>query len=535
MFHGAWNINQLIAAEMASKTPKQVSEKRRLLGLYPEQTTSGGVAELASVVEEESVTPETEARNPINPPGKIRKVLARRARRWLRKGQGLSDKVREVLGAWVEGQPGICARVDSVSLDVLTSFLGVPPGPQRAPGKKRPKEGGEPTSWMNKCAVKRGTFLRYQHLFGANRKLLAAIILDGAERNQCTLPLEEVFQAYRGKWEVEPPFAGLGRFEVRRDADNFAFKALITPEEVVKHMMEMANKSAPAVDSEKLRLLGNWRPITIGSIVLRLFSRVLNARLAAACPINPRQRGFISTPGCAKNLKVLELILRKVKQERRLLGVVFVDIAKAFDSVSHDHISWVLKAKGVDQHIMSLIEDSYQKVTTRVQVFNGFTPPISIKSGVKQGNPMSPLLFNIAMDPLIAKLETIGRGVKVGSASLATLAFADDLVLLSDSWEGMQHNISILEDFCNLTGLREARILRHNKLCKILAAQGKKCEWTVYYEPHVRNAAGELRKPDLIFVRDGTALVVDVTVRTAGDVEAGTTSVTSKAKCSGLE
>ncbi|KYO40233.1 hypothetical protein Y1Q_0019438 [Alligator mississippiensis] len=501
MFRGARNISQLIAAEMASKTPKQVSEKRRLLGLYPEQTASGGVAESASAVEEGSVTPETEARNPINPPRKIRKVLSRRACRWLRKGQGLLDKVREVLGAWVEGQPGIRALVDSVSLDVLTSFLGVPPGPQRALGKKRPKEGGNPTSWMNKHAVKRGTFIQYQHLFGANRKLLAAVVLDGAECNQCTLPLEEVFQAYRGKWEVEPPFTGLGWFGVRRDADNFAFKALITPEEVVKHMMEMANKLAPgpdkltlkdlrradpkgdalvelfslwlitgtvpdglkecrsvlipkAVDFEKLRQLGNWRPITIGSIVLRLFSRVLTAQLAAACPINPCQRGFISAPGCAENLKVLEFILRKVKQERWPLSVVFVDIAKAFDSVSHNHISWVLKAKGVDQHIVNLIEDSYQKVTTRVQVFNGFTPPISIKSGVKQGSPMSPLLFNIAMDPLIAKLETIGQGVKVGSASLATLAFADDLVLLSDSWEGMQHNISILEDFCNLTGLR---------------------------------------------------------------------------------
>lgn len=64
--------------------------------------------------------------------------------------------------------------------------------------------------------------------------------------------------------------------------------------------------------------------------------------------------------------------------------------SKAFDSVSHNHNSWVLKAGGMDQHIMNLKEESYQKITMRVQVFSGSTLPISIKAGVKQGDPMFP-------------------------------------------------------------------------------------------------------------------------------------------------
>lgn len=177
MFPHTQNINQLIAAEMVSKTPKQISDKRRFLTLCPEQTTSGGEAESASTVEVESVTLETETQSPVEPPKKIKKILAQRACQWLKRGQSLSEKVREVLDTWVEGQPGIPAWVDSVSLDVLTSFLGVLPGPQRAPSKKGPKESGKPISWMNKCAIKQGTFLQYLHLFGTDRKLLAAIIL----------------------------------------------------------------------------------------------------------------------------------------------------------------------------------------------------------------------------------------------------------------------------------------------------------------------------------------------------------------------
>lgn len=56
------------------------------------------------------------------------------------------------------------------------------------------------------------------------------------------------------------------------------------------------------MNAGELRGIGNWRPITIGSLVLRLFSRILTKRLMAACPLNPRQWGFISTPRCSENL-----------------------------------------------------------------------------------------------------------------------------------------------------------------------------------------------------------------------------------------
>ncbi|NXG95115.1 POLR protein, partial [Stercorarius parasiticus] len=62
---------------------------------------------------------------------------------------------------------------------------------------------------------------------------------------------------------------------------------------------------------------------------------VITARLTKACPINQRQRGFIRSAGCSENLKLLQLLIRNAKREHRPLGVVFVDLAKAFDSVSH--------------------------------------------------------------------------------------------------------------------------------------------------------------------------------------------------------
>ncbi|NXM26387.1 POLR protein, partial [Oxyruncus cristatus] len=93
---------------------------------------------------------------------------------------------------------------------------------------------------------------------------------------------------------------------------------------------------------------------------------ILMARLAKACPINPRQRGFIKSRGCSENLKLLQLLIRSAKRQHRELGVVFVDIVKAFDTISRQHITTDLKQKAVDSHIINLIANMYENIHTHI-------------------------------------------------------------------------------------------------------------------------------------------------------------------------
>lgn len=64
---------------------------------------------------------------------------------------------------------------------------------------------------------------------------------------------------------------------------------------------------------------------------------------------------------------------------------------------------------------------------------------------------------------------------------------------------------------CPIT--QDARIKRHHFICETLSREAKRENWTVFQEPHLRDEENELFKPDLIFVKDAKALVVDVTVR----------------------
>ncbi|NXA54034.1 POLR protein, partial [Nothocercus julius] len=127
---------------------------------------------------------------------------------------------------------------------------------------------------------------------------------------------------------------------------------------------------------------------------------------------------------------------------------------KAFDTVNHQHIFQVLGQKRVDKHVIGLICDLYTNCGTTVEVGGQSSERVKILGGVKQGDLLSPVLFSLALDLLLCSLESKGVGFKYGEQLVTSLAFADDLALLRDSWEGMNRNIKVMEEFCQQTGLQ---------------------------------------------------------------------------------
>ncbi|NXI20688.1 PO21 protein, partial [Irena cyanogastra] len=127
---------------------------------------------------------------------------------------------------------------------------------------------------------------------------------------------------------------------------------------------------------------------------------------------------------------------------------------KAFDTICHQHIVVGLVQRGVNPHVIHLISEMYQNIKTYISTGSERTDSIYIRSGVKQGDPTSPLLFNLTLDSLLCKLETEGQGFQQSGLKITAMAFADNLVPLSDSWDCMCCNNKILETFCEHTGLR---------------------------------------------------------------------------------
>jgi hypothetical protein len=201
--------------------------------------------------------------------------------------------------------------------------------------------------------------------------------------------------------------------------------------------------------------VNNWRPLTISSVMLGLYTNILVKRVTKGVPLNPRQRGLIEAPVCSENGFLLQRIQKHAKRNRKRLSVVFLDLAKAFDAVSHKLISEGLNRFDVDSHFKGAVE-LYTNASTHFTLAKGERPKIPMTRGVKQGDPLSPLLFNLAMDPLLEAISAQNNDYKWDESGLQleALCYADDNGLLTEDPKDMQNNLDVVNEFCEATSMR---------------------------------------------------------------------------------
>jgi hypothetical protein len=182
--------------------------------------------------------------------------------------------------------------------------------------------------------------------------------------------------------------------------------------------------------------INNFRPITISSILCRMYWGIIDMKLRKVFSFSPRQKGFIHETGCFTNIRMFNEILRSAKR-RTGMTAVQLDIAKAFDTIPHSAIAAALERAGLPHGIKKFIVRSYANITTIIE-HKGTRIEIPIRRGINQGDPLSPFLFNLTLDPLLEILEEM-PGFRLGGAqNISALAFADDLLLLATGRDDAQ-------------------------------------------------------------------------------------------------
>lgn len=117
--------------------------------------------------------------------------------------------------------------------------------------------------------------------------------------------------------------------------------------------------------------------------------------------IHPCQRGFRNIDGKLANIILLDHYIKSKRIKRKSYNICSLDIRKAFDSVSHHSIMRALKRFGIHPAFAEYISSIPSGVQTTISVGNKSTGLIEVRRGVKQGDPLSPVLFNLVMDELI--------------------------------------------------------------------------------------------------------------------------------------
>lgn len=202
------------------------------------------------------------------------------------------------------------------------------------------------------------------------------------------------------------------------------------------------------------KLATNWRPITIGSAVQRLLHRILHRRLRSAVERCSHQRGFVEIDGTLANVVILDHYIASRMESGKAFNVVSLDLSKAFDSVSHNSIRRAMRRSGIEEGMVAYIMNALQGSTSIIKVGQRFTRPIHIRRGVKQGDPLSPLLFNLVLDELLTSINHRYRGGSLENGmNVALMGFADDLVLLSDKQTDVPLMLDEVDQFVRARGM----------------------------------------------------------------------------------
>ncbi|GFS90445.1 retrovirus-related Pol polyprotein from type-2 retrotransposable element R2DM, partial [Nephila pilipes] len=179
-------------------------------------------------------------------------------------------------------------------------------------------------------------------------------------------------------------------------------------------------------------LLENWRPITLSNTIYKLFSKCLARRLQDWCEmhevLSPCQKGFTPFDGVIEHNFVIGQHLEAARRNHSQSFLVWLDISNAFGSVPHDVIFSAMANAGIDSEFIELIKNMYIESSTKIFSNEGTTDPIPISCGVKQGCPLSGILFNLSINHILQELQK-------NECSHSILAFADDLVLLGKDKE----------------------------------------------------------------------------------------------------
>ena len=196
----------------------------------------------------------------------------------------------------------------------------------------------------------------------------------------------------------------------------------------------------------------NYRGITVLGIFAKIFETLVNNRFEfvneAFCKIDAKNGGFLKGKRTSDNLFILNGIIKRQLLLNKTLYVCFVDFSKAFDMVNRDILFFKLLNSGWSGRMVDTVRDLYQKTSFRFKFEGSVSPNVSNDMGVNQGGNASGFLFRKYLSDLSEYLFE-NYGVCIGDSILAHLLWADDLVLLSDSLEGIQKQLDGLFSFCS--------------------------------------------------------------------------------------
>ena len=137
--------------------------------------------------------------------------------------------------------------------------------------------------------------------------------------------------------------------------------------------------------------------------------------------------------------------------------ILSIDAEKAFDKIQHHFLINTLEKVGIEGTYLKIIKAIYEKPTADIILNGEKLRAFSMRSGTRQGCPLSPLLFNIVLEVLASAIRQQKeiKGIKIGKDQVKLSLFADDMILyvenLVDSTKSL---LELVHEFSKVAGYK---------------------------------------------------------------------------------
>ncbi|KAL4154176.1 hypothetical protein QTP88_002009 [Uroleucon formosanum] len=239
-----------------------------------------------------------------------------------------------------------------------------------------------------------------------------------------------------------------------------------TLDEIKTVINSLKNNKSPGEDninSELIKLAGNHLANEIYKLIYNVWTREkipTDWNMAIICPIfkkgdpakveNYRGISLLDTSykttkadlSTTNHIFTIRQIMEKYYEYNKELHMVFVDFKQAYDTINRDQLWIALANLGIPNKLIRMIKICNSNTLCKVRWQGELSPHFEVKSGLKQGDALSPFLFNLALEKVVRDVGE-DRVMEINE-NMTMLAYADDVVVLGNSRQEVAHTVEKL-------------------------------------------------------------------------------------------
>ena len=211
--------------------------------------------------------------------------------------------------------------------------------------------------------------------------------------------------------------------------------------------------------------ISNWRPVSLLNTDYKIYAKLLAGRLKQCIDsvVGIDQSYCVPGRSIFDNINLIRDIIFYANVNNTPLAVINLDQKKAFDNVDHTYLFNTLRAMGFGDRFISYLQILYEGAESLIKVCGSLTAPFSFEKGIRQGCPLSGLLYSIAIEPLLntlrKNLSSFALNIPGTRTPCMVSAYADDVSVFVTSDAGF----TVVEEVYALFSRASAACLNTHK------------------------------------------------------------------------